>query len=127
MGRMKTITMYELLGLIKDGKAPKKILCRNDYFYEYKYIEELNDYEDINTGDLLFEDRYCINKMLNEPIEILEDEEEFEDIEECKRHYLNTYGRISQCRKSEEHIINSINQLIRNQKKIIERLENESK
>ena len=29
------ITMYELLGLVKDGKAPKKIKFRNE-IYEYE-------------------------------------------------------------------------------------------
>ena len=34
------ITMYELLGLVKDGKAPKKIKFRNEI---YEYINNIED------------------------------------------------------------------------------------
>lgn len=32
------ITIYELLGLVKDGKAPKKIKYKNNIFYFDKKI-----------------------------------------------------------------------------------------
>lgn len=71
------ITMYELLGLVKDGKAPKKIK------YEYSIYEltpERNDY-------------YCKNNMrwftneinslgvLNDYVEIIEEPKKIEKIE----------------------------------------------
>ena len=54
---------------------------------------------------------YIETKQLNDEVEILDEEDEFEDIEEI------TY-------KSRK-IQNAINQLIKNQKKIIERLKDE--
>lgn len=60
------ITIYELLGLIKDDKAPKKIKYNND-IYEYEDC----DYFDINRGYLF--DRYNVSSILNDEVEILEE------------------------------------------------------
>ena len=72
----KEITIYELLGLVKDNKAPKKIK------YEYSVYEltfERNDY-------------YCKQEMrwftneinslgvLNDKVEILEEDEDIEEL-----------------------------------------------
>jgi len=70
------ITIYELLGLVKDGKAPKKIKM-GDYIYEYQgddYMCELNDKE-----YWLFSDGYTkfnewLENFLNSEVEILEEE-----------------------------------------------------
>lgn len=80
----KEITIYELLGLIKDGKAPKKIMY-NDNVYEF------NDYDyrcivtEIERG---FVDRRLIKNynqnlqsILNEKVEIIEEPKELEEIE----------------------------------------------
>lgn len=77
------ITIYELLGMVKDGKAPKKIRIR-DYIYEYQgddYMCDLNDKE-----YWLFSDGYTkfnewLENFLNMEVEILE--EEPRDIEVC--------------------------------------------
>lgn len=94
------ITIYELLGLIKDGKAPEKIK------YEYSIYEltpERNDY-------------YCKNEMiwftneinslgvLNNEVEIIEEPKK---IEKCKNYedFLEIDDYI-------EHLKNKINELI---------------
>ena len=70
--------------------------------------------------------RFMNYGTLTKEFEILEEVEdkEYEDIEEISYKYVNTYGNISQHRKSEEPLIETINALIRNQQKIIKQLEN---
>ena len=64
---MKT-TIYELLGMIKDNKAPKKIMFKDYVFNEdYNYIP---DYFNSNYGYLF--DSTCITSILNDEVEILE-------------------------------------------------------
>ena len=66
------ITMFELLGMIKDGKAPKKIKWR-DKIWTYNNRDQ--DYE-INDTDLLGYG-FCNHRtldFLNDEIEILEEE-----------------------------------------------------
>lgn len=41
------ITVYELLGLIKDGQAPKKIIFDRD---EYLYDQDLEDYRNVKVN-----------------------------------------------------------------------------
>lgn len=114
----KTITIYELLGLIKDGKAPKKIATQG---YTFELIENTDTIRDIyvdEDGDGLFSEYYW---ELDEEVEILPDEEdEFIDIEELD-------GSIGYINWNSEAVVltNAINDLIKNQKKIIERLSNE--
>lgn len=64
------ITMYELLGLIKDGKAPKKIKY---YGEELEYVEGCEDYYSY-YGNGLFEYKFgnCKN-FLNGEVEIIEE------------------------------------------------------
>ena len=70
------ITVYELLGLIKDGKAPKKIKCEGKV-YEYKEGVEGAGYR-FETGTFRIWFNYEINldvkKNLNRKIEILEED-----------------------------------------------------
>lgn len=81
---MKTITMYELLGLVKDGKAPKKVRYKNK-IYEWKeynvcygkimtkkgWVKELGYVaEENNTYFYL---KHCYQD-LNDEVEILEEE-----------------------------------------------------
>ena len=101
----KTMTIYELLGLIKDGKAPKEVKYK-----ETKYV--------FNNDRQCYENSYewfpSIQEIgLNDEVEIL-DEDEFIDIEEITQECFDNWT----CAKH-------INQLIKNQKKIIERLSNE--
>ena len=109
---MKTIkiSIYELLGLIKDGKAPKKIKycgCIYEWEEDWYLTKEKNcrvclggKSEDINQ----------LYNAFNENVEILEEVEdkEYEDIKELTQECFDHW---TQSKK--------INALIRNQKKII--------
>lgn len=61
------INIYDLLGMIKDGKAPKKILCKDKVF---GLSEDNKNYID-EDSDWLFIDYEWLD-MLNDEIIILE-------------------------------------------------------
>jgi hypothetical protein len=66
------ITVYELLGLIKDNKAPKKIRMGE---YEYEYCERLDgfcNYKEIKSNEY-FNNDWFIENILNDEVEIIED------------------------------------------------------
>lgn len=67
----KIITIYELLGLIKDGKAPRKINVDDViYFYNYK----AKDYKsEIDEPFFLFNNYVDIKSELDKTLEILEE------------------------------------------------------
>lgn len=64
------ISIYELLGLVKDGKAPKKIKFNNIYCY---YRECKNEYVDYTNKPIIQWD-YVVMNSLNDEVEILEEE-----------------------------------------------------
>ena len=71
------ITVYELLGLIKDGKAPNKIKYNENIYY---YDKSFTNYScDLNDGDTLYllEDtiEYLVMQF-NYELEIIEEEKE---------------------------------------------------
>lgn len=70
----KTITIYELLGLVKDGKAPKKIKYDGD---KYTY-NDCKDYEIDSSIYNLFE-TITVTFILNDTVEIIEDNDKLED------------------------------------------------
>ena len=61
------ITIYELLGMIKDGKAPKRIRYNGCFTYTYTDV----GYVDENTRDLFFEDFNAVRHLTDE-VEILD-------------------------------------------------------
>lgn len=66
------ITMYELLGLVKDGKVPKKFKY-DSYVWTYDYKNTAY----WNENDIEFED-YMNNRLiayLDDEVEIIEEEE----------------------------------------------------
>ena len=67
----KVISVYELLGLIKDGKAPKKIEYKGD-----TYIYAGDDYSinDNREDWLITKYDYFLTNFLNEKVEILEED-----------------------------------------------------
>ena len=65
-----TISVYELLGLIKDGKAPKKIKFDDT---EYKYGNGYY-YRIDNEMPKIFTNEYNIFLCLNDKVEILEED-----------------------------------------------------
>ena len=75
---MKTaITMYELLGLVKDGKAPKKIVY-NDIELEYdKDTKDYYPYYDKYLFEFKFAD--CVD-FLEDEVGIIEEDKKIEKI-----------------------------------------------
>ena len=78
----KEITIYELLGLIKDDKAPKKIKYKDT---EYILSDGVQDYLECNKYDfdLL---GYCFcnyrtRDFINDKVEIIEDNEDIKELE----------------------------------------------
>lgn len=71
------ITIYELLGLVKDGKAPKKI-AYNSVILEY--AEGNEDYYSY-YGRGLFEYKFTTcNDFLNDEVEIIEEPKKIEKL-----------------------------------------------
>lgn len=71
------ITIYELLGLIKDGKAPKKIAYNS---VKLEYAEGNEDYYSY-YGRGLFEYKFTTcNDFLNDEVEIIEEPKKIEKI-----------------------------------------------
>lgn len=122
----KEITTYELLGLIKEGKAPNKIKYNDTIYYKGRWGEDIYYYTEDKLTQLTLT---CFNS-LNEIVEIIEEDNktEYENVEEinyvgCKveiniigiKELFNTDSPVVT-----EHCIDKINQLIRNQKKLID-------
>ena len=96
------ITMYELLGLIKDGKAPKKVRYRYSYLYKnFKFDGETSNY--ISDKDFLFGED--ITAMLDDTIEILEDEKKIPE-------KLDINLGIAKMTPTEKYISNTVNEII---------------
>ena len=66
----KVINVYELLGLIKDGKAPRIIRIFEDLIYVFD--EKENFY--YNNGSSLYRMFYDLGNALEEKVEILEED-----------------------------------------------------
>lgn len=61
--------IIDLLNKIAKGEAPETIFYMGS---TYDYDKECMDYEDVDTGDLFFDDRYN-TQILNDEIEIIEE------------------------------------------------------
>ena len=119
------ITMYELLGLIKDGKAPKKIKFRNE-IYEYKNnIEEgFIDYVGIEkeTNERFYLSSYIgnnyISDIFTDEVEIIEEQKKIEKIKieqdtQNSNYYIkNEYGTKCGLTKHSKMIAEKVNELI---------------
>ena len=107
------ITIYKLLGLVKDGKAPKKIkFCGSIYEWEDDwYLTKEKNYKVCLGGKE--EDYNILINAFNENVEIIEEPKkiEYEQIEELT---CNEYD-------FEKKTINS---LIKNQRKLIDEINN---
>lgn len=126
----KTITIYELLGLIKDSKAPKKIIYDG---YTYEFLQNgcvLDDFNYFSIINGFLYNTIDFENHLNDEVEII-DEEEFEDIYNfCWNENYLFSNRQTGMTKEDRRLLDSnfkdihdtINQLIKNQKKIIEKL-----
>lgn len=112
------ITMYELLGLVKDGKAPKKIKY-NDIELEYdKDTKDYYPYYDKYLFEFKFAD--CVD-FLNDEVEIIEEPKKIEKLEPVrgsdladltsKNVALKNNSLIELC-KTLKNMNNKINELI---------------
>ena len=109
----KEITIYELMGLVKNNKAPIKIKYddviwiydkdENDYFSKVQNVFLYDEY----IGGIYF-------SYFNDIVEILEENYEWEDIEELDIEYQYAYKSIN--------IV--LNKLIKNQKYLKEKMDN---
>ena len=128
----KIITIYELMGLIEDGKAPYEIIYKNSKYF----IDELEGYYKRKDGTPLFEhifDNYNDYEALQEKVTIPEENDEWEDIEEINIEndgyndfIKNEHGTKCGLTKHSKIIAEKVNQLIKNQRKIIEKLEDKN-
>ena len=94
------ITIYELLGLVKDGKAPKKIKFGN---IELEYDEKNEDYYSYYGGGL-FEHKFgnCKN-FLNDEVAIIEEDKKIEKID---------FGTLNTQKEKNRAMKDTINKLI---------------
>lgn len=116
----KEITIYELLGLIKDEKAPKKIKY-NNRTYEFKEIEEGTGYvyeSGIVKIWLSNEIEFDISRCLNEKVEILEENkpiiEKINIEQDSSKHFYikNEYGTKCSLTKHSKIIADKLNKVI---------------
>ena len=123
----EVITIFKLMKLIKKGKAPEKIKY-NGIIYQFN--DELYDY-DCSTSDVcLLESIFSnCNNWLYEEVEIQPKENnDWEDIEELKHDGKKIYNSITNIynklnSKEKNIFIPILNQLIKNQKYLKERLD----
>ena len=108
------VTVYELLGLIKDGKAPKKIKC---YGCVWKFDKKSTDY--FNGNIYLIEGEFVasVKDYLQEPVEILEDKPIIEKLNienDSSTHFYitNEYGTKCGLTKHSKIIADKLNQVI---------------
>ena len=123
MLKMK-ITMYELLGLVKDGKAPKKIKFRNEiYEYENNIKDGFIDYVGIEkeTNKVFYLSSYIGNNYINDiftgEVEIIEEPKKIEKIEiyedEDGHYFLNNrYNKIYIRCDETDFMVDKFNELI---------------
>ena len=123
---MKTIKIIDLLNKIANGEeVPTDIKVGIHKFYKCRKHNVYDDFDYQNEDgeyllDYLSEYEY-LTKYINNEVEILDEEDEFEDV---KRLPIN---ELYLTESQQSHIVDSINALIKNQKKIIERLKKEGK
>ncbi len=112
------LTLYELLGLIKDNKAPKKIRCFG-HDYEFSISDEGIDYIEIDkeAGERYLTDvigENYLSSIFSTTVEIIEEEKEIEELD------------LGEARSNGEYIISindkkiqdKINELIRGVNKL---------
>ena len=110
------INIYELLGLIKDGKAPKKII------YQGNYLEfDGEDYKYYKGAETLSEDslvKYIAVGNLNDTVEILQEDkpiiEKLNLENDSPTHFYirNEYGTKCGLTKHSKMIADKLNEVI---------------
>lgn len=120
------ITIYELLGMIKDGIAPHKVKYQNEIYImddlEYFYV---NDENKTPLFESIF-DKYSDYVALNEEVEILDNLEIEKKIPEKLEQIMSKRGKYNSIDELAEEVFKAfetINDLIINQNEIIDTLE----
>ena len=112
------ITMYELLGMVKDGKAPKEIIYNG---YNYLYHTDRKSYYRSVVGSnwIALTTDFSICTILNNEVEILEEEKKkpekikIEQDTPSSNYYIrNENGTKCALTKHSKMIIETLNQLI---------------
>ena len=109
---MKTITIYELLGMVKDDKElPKKI---NVLDVIYEFDDHNGDYYNKSLDRYLFvymtsSEDWKLAFFLDLQVEIIEEKK---IPKKLNYQYRNLYGRLSQHKQSEIDIIDTLNGVI---------------
>lgn len=104
------ITIYDLLGLVKEDKAPQKIKCYDEIF---KLNEVASVMPDLYTMDNLYVDSegyrlFCeYNWQLNDEVQIIEKEKAIEKLS-LKGGYTNNQKKIV---KKINELIKSVNEI----------------
>ena len=119
----KKITIYDLLGLIKDGKAPKKIIYQGNYLEfdgeDYKYYK--GDYKYYKGAETLSEDslvKYIAVGNLNDTVEILQEDKpiieklNLENDSPTHFYITNEYGTKCGLTKHSKMIADKLNEVI---------------
>lgn len=111
------ITIYELLGLVKDGKAPKKIKFRNE-IYEYKnniengFIDYVGIEKETNVNFYLSSHigNNYISDIFTDEVEIIEEPKK---IEKCENYedFLGIDDYIEHLKNKIDELIDEINNL----------------
>lgn len=110
------ITIYELIGLVKDGKAPKRIKY-NDKFWCYS--NSIQDYDCLNATNYLLGGLFnnlTIDTFINNEVEIIEENKNIERISWNEKESLS--GNLTAIKKQEilarrtEKLKKVLNQLI---------------
>ena len=120
----KTIKIIDLLNKIANGEeVPKKIKLDS---YEFQYNKTYQQYHNKYETNLLEHISEYNYSGLNDEVEILYEEDEFEDIEELNKAFTleDVTDELTTSSWEKSIMSKKINQLIKNQKKIIERLKN---
>ncbi len=109
------ITIYTLLGLVKDGQAPKRIKY-DDRIFEFDELEEQYCYH--NEDYSINEDLNCHidglkRVILKDKVEILDNEDEEKKIPEKLEEYIYTDSlNYNQCNYMFEKLTNKYNEII---------------
>lgn len=91
------ITMYELLGLVKDGKAPKEIKYKN---FVYGWVQKYKTY---TRYDITVKDLYITTNNLNDEVEIIEEPKKIKKID---------FGTLNTQKEKNRAMKDTINKLI---------------
>ena len=109
------ITIYELIGLVKDGKAPKKIKF-NYSIYEYKWSNAYQEKCYVNGNNYRLWENLNLNSNLNDEVEIIVEPKKIKNIksngDEFNSDYIDTWISKNKTDAYCEFLMNKINELI---------------